>query len=103
MDSARLIVQSQVIKSHRGSCDLDKLTTFWAEACQRICSRINSPALDMDEIFAPELELAIQQFSQCAYSYSIIVQIRDRVRKECSALRRTVVLPPISITEQHLC
>ncbi|KAH9824872.1 hypothetical protein DFH28DRAFT_942065 [Melampsora americana] len=93
IQSAKLIIKNQGIELHEGKCDTSKLQAFWAEASLRIISRITSPALDIDELFEPELKLAIQVLSPCLPCYSILVRIRDQVRNECLGLRRTVNVP----------
>ncbi|EGF99415.1 uncharacterized protein MELLADRAFT_73412 [Melampsora larici-populina 98AG31] len=96
IQSAKLIIQNQAIESHGDKCDISKLQAFWADASLRIISRITSPALDIDQLFEPEMKLAVQELSPCLNCYSILVQIRDQVRNECLGLRRTVNVPVVT-------
>ncbi|CAH7686915.1 hypothetical protein PPACK8108_LOCUS21626 [Phakopsora pachyrhizi] len=70
---AKLIVLSQTIAVESNSYKIEELKELWAEASEQIALRITRPSNNFQQLFAPELELALSRFTKCAKCYAALL------------------------------
>ncbi|KAG0144465.1 hypothetical protein CROQUDRAFT_47295 [Cronartium quercuum f. sp. fusiforme G11] len=99
ISKAKQIIEAIMIPKTKESL---KLSNFWINSSQRLVDRIDNPILNIDEIFKPELHLAIQELNPCLKSYSDLIDIRDQIRNECNHIRKRVDLSIITIPKTQI-
>ncbi|CAH7689802.1 hypothetical protein PPACK8108_LOCUS24943 [Phakopsora pachyrhizi] len=70
---AKSIVLSQTIAVESNSYKIEELEELWAEASEQIALRITRPSNNFQQLFAPELELALSRFPKCAKCYAALL------------------------------